>query len=239
MSFRYCSPLPPKSTVRRLSSSNVMSTHPLASNGALAMRVQVPVHRAVPPGLTVNGSAFDVPPPGAASKTVTDRCPADWISAPVICAVSRVALTKLVIRAAPFQRTVETPLTKPEPFTVRVKPGPPALTAFGCRLVSMGTGLSPPDGGVTLKKSVFDVPPPGAEVTTVTGRWPAAPSVGIWAVSRVELTNAVVRATPFHHTTDCPLTNPLPFTVRVKAGAPAAAESGDRLLGAAGGGARL
>src|SRR5580658_8550859 len=49
------------------------------------------------------------------------------------------------------------------------------------------------------------------------------------AVSWVALTNFVVRAVAFHVTVE-PETNPVPFTVRVKAAPPAAADAGLRLV---------
>ena len=57
-----------------------------------------------------------------------------------IVAVSWVALTKVVVRFEPFQRTVE-PFTKFVPLTVNVNPPPPAVAEFGERLVVVGTGL--------------------------------------------------------------------------------------------------
>ena len=74
--------------------------------------------------------AFDTAPPGFC--TVTEALPAAAISA-VIAAVSWVALTKVVVRFAPFQRTTE-PLTKLLPFTVSVKAGPPAAALVGERV---------------------------------------------------------------------------------------------------------
>ena len=54
-----------------------------------------------------------------------------------IAAVSCVAETKVVGRAAPFQFTVEL-LTKFVPLTVSVKAAPQACAEFGLRLVSVG-----------------------------------------------------------------------------------------------------
>ena len=73
--------------------------------------------------LIVKVRALDTAPPGF--RTVTEALPATAISAAGIAAVSWVALTKVVVRFAPFQRTTE-PLTKLLPFTVSVKAGPPA-----------------------------------------------------------------------------------------------------------------
>ena len=49
------------------------------------------------------------------------------------------------------------------PFTVSVNAAPPAIAEFGASVDSSATGV------VTLKKNVFDVPPPGAGFTTITG----------------------------------------------------------------------
>src|SRR5436189_5102742 len=85
-----------------------------------------------------------------------------------------------------------------------------------------GTGL------LTVNVSAPEVPPPGVGEKTVTDAVPAvamSPAV-IAACNWVLLTNVVTRAPLFHCTTD-PLTKFVPFTVRVKAAAPAVA-----LLGA-------
>src|SRR4030095_2897204 len=76
--------------------------------------------------------------------------------------------------------------------------------------------------------TAFDVPPPGAGFTTVTGIVPAVAIsvVVIDVVSCVALTNVVVRAVPFQRIT-APDTKLVPFTARVKPGPPAVA-----LLGA-------
>ena len=62
-------------------------------------------------------AAVDVPPP---ENTVTEAVPAETMSALAMAAVSCVALTKVVGRSAPFQRTTEVEL-KLLPFTVSVK----------------------------------------------------------------------------------------------------------------------
>ena len=75
-------------------------------------------------------------------------------------------------------------------------------------------------GDVIVKVSALEVPPPG--FTTLTCAVPAAAMslAGIAAVSCVALTNVVVRAAPFHCTTE-PETKLLPLTVSVNAGPPA------------------
>src|SRR5205823_13792749 len=89
---------------------------------------------------TVNVCAAEVPPPGAGVTTVTCGVPADARSEAGIAAASWVALTKVVVRAAPFQRTLE-PLTKLLPFRVRVKAAPPTVALAGDSDVSVGAGL--------------------------------------------------------------------------------------------------
>src|SRR6267142_2098801 len=109
---------------------------------------------------------LDVPPPGAGLKTVTRAVPAVRRSVAGIVAVSWVADTYVVGRLVPFHRTIEL-VTKFVPVTVSVNPELPAVTRFGTRLVVPGTGF------VIEKLCGFDVPPPGAGLTTVTCATPA------------------------------------------------------------------
>ena len=89
--------------------------------------------------LIVNDTALDVPPePGLV--TVTVAVPAVAISAAAIAAVNCVALTKVVVLAAPLNFTTEVE-TKPVPFRVRVKAAPPAVAPVGEREVAVGAGL--------------------------------------------------------------------------------------------------
>lgn len=90
--------------------------------------------------LIVKVTALDVPPPGVGLKTVTLAVPAEAMSEAGIAAVSCVALTKVVVRALPFQRTVE-PLMKFDPLTVNVKAAPPAVAEVGLMVVIAGTGF--------------------------------------------------------------------------------------------------
>ena len=90
--------------------------------------------------LVVKDRVADVPPPGAGFVTVTVAVPAVAISAAVTAAVSCVALTNVVVLAAPLKLTTEVD-TKPVPFTVRVKAAPPAVALVGEREVSVGAGL--------------------------------------------------------------------------------------------------
>jgi hypothetical protein len=90
--------------------------------------------------LIVNDRLPDVPPPGAGFVTVTVAEPAVAISAAVIAAVNCVALTNVVVLAAPLNFTTDVD-TNPVPLTVRVKAAPPTVALVGEREVSVGTGL--------------------------------------------------------------------------------------------------
>ena len=79
-----------------------------------------------------------------------------------MAAVNCVALTNVVVRLPPFHCTIAL-FSKLLPFTVNVNAAPPAIAEFGTSVDSTATGV------VTLKKNVFDVPPPGAGFTTMTG----------------------------------------------------------------------
>ena len=81
--------------------------------------------------------AFDTLASGL--TTVTGTVPATAMSAAAIAAVNRVELTNVLVRAAPFQRTLE-PLTKLVPLTVSVNAGPPAATLFGDSELTVGAG---------------------------------------------------------------------------------------------------
>ena len=89
-----------------------------------------------------------VPPPGEGLVTVTLPVPEVAISDASIEALIWVALTKVVVLADPLKFTTEEEMN-PEPFTVSVKAGPPAVADEGLSEVMLGTGL-------------FPVPPPGA-----------------------------------------------------------------------------
>ena len=75
------------------------------------------------------------------------------------------------------------------------------------------------------------MPPPGVGLNTVTAAVPdAVMSVdNIAAVNCVEDTYDVVRSVPFQRTTELEM-KLLPLTVSVKAGPPAVADEGDRLV---------
>ena len=171
-------------------------------------------------GLIVNVCAFDVPPPGAGFTTVTFAVPAAATLAAGTMAVSCVAETKVVTNGEPFQLTVEVE-TKLVPFTVKVNWALPAVVEVGLIDVVVGTGL------LTVNVCEFEVPPPGLGFTTVTGAVPAAATfaAGTVAMSCVEETNVVVRATPFQLTFELAM-KLLPFTVKVNWALPAMVELG-------------
>ena len=170
---------------------------------------------------TVNAKSPEVPPPGAGVDTDTCAGPAAATSDAAIDACNCVALTNVVGRLTPFQRTTDA-LANPLPVTVTVNAGAPAVTLDGDSDSTLGTGFS------IVNARSPDVPPPGAGVTTDTCAVPAAATsdAEIDACSCVPLTNVVGRVAPFQRTTDA-LTNPLPFTVRVNAAAPAVTLDGD------------
>src|ERR1700682_1622907 len=82
-------------------------------------------------------------------------------------------------------------------------------------------------GLVISKKTTFEVPPPGAGLTTVTEAvLKLAMSVASTvAVSFELLTKLVARVLPFHFTNE-PDTKPVPFTVTLKAAPPGTTASG-------------
>lgn len=114
---------------------------------------------------TVKVDEADVPPPGAGLVTVTGNVPALPMSAAVIDAVSCVALTKVVVRAAPLKFTTEVD-TKFVPFTVSVNPALPAVALLGESEVIVGAGL------LMVNVCAEDVPPPGAGLVAVTFKVP-------------------------------------------------------------------
>src|SRR4030095_15012844 len=171
------------------------------------------------PALIVKVSALEVPPPGF--TTLTCAVPAVAMSLAGIAAVSCVPFTNVVLRAAPFHCTTE-PETKLLPLTVSVNAGPPAVALLGDRVVRLGAGVPV----LIVKVSALEVPPPGFATVTCAVPAVAMSLAGIAAVSCVALTNVVVRAVPFHCTTE-PETKLLPFTVSVNAGPPAVALLGE------------
>jgi hypothetical protein len=86
-------------------------------------------------GRIVNTAGAETVPLAGATVTFTD--PGEAMRDADTCAVSCVALTKVVGMAAPFHCTV-LPLSKVVPFTVKVKPVAPAVREEGTRLVIPG-----------------------------------------------------------------------------------------------------
>ena len=164
--------------------------------------------------LTVNVFADDVPPPGPGFVTVTLIVAPVAMSVAGIEAVSVALLEKVVVRGAPFQFTTEV-ARKPEPFTVSVKAGSPAVALAGTMEVTIGFGF------LIVNVSEFDAPPPGPGLVTITGTVPASTRsvAGIWAVTLTLLTKVVTRAELFQLTV-APFTKFEPFSVRVKPAAP-------------------
>lgn len=74
----------------------------------------------------------------------------------------------MVARAEPLKFTTE-PLTKLEPFTVRVSAPEPWAAVDGLSDVSTGTGFV----AVTVKVRELEAPPPGVGFVTVTAGVPA------------------------------------------------------------------
>src|SRR5882724_6795831 len=173
--------------------------------------------------ITVKVAELDVPPPGAALKTVIVRVPTLSMSLLEIWAVSRVELTNVVGRGEPLTLTTD-PSTNPDPLTVRVKVEPNASAIEGEILDIEGAGLR------TARVRAAEVPPPGGGLDTTTERLaPAATSdAEICAVSCVLFTKVVVRFTPLTRTTE-PEMKPLPVSVRVKAALPAETLAGEML----------
>ena len=114
---------------------NVKAAPPtVAEVGATEVRVGAEA------ALIENDTAADVPPPGAGFVMVTVAVPAVAISAAVIAAVNCVALTNVVVLAAPLNFTTDVG-TKEVPFRLRVKAAPPAVALAGEREVAVGAGL--------------------------------------------------------------------------------------------------
>src|SRR6266446_6776441 len=146
--------------------------------------------------LIANVAVADAPPPGAGFVTVTLTVPPVAISAAVIAAVTCVALTNVVVFAAPLKLTTEVD-TKFVPLTVSVNAAPPAGALVGNKVVIVGTGL------LMVTVAAAEMPPPGAGFVTVTLNVAAVAisAASIAAVTCVALTNAVVFAAPLKFTT--------------------------------------
>src|SRR5579864_8502249 len=131
--------LPPKFTVAPLTNPEplMVSVKPVPPAVALVGESDVTVTLGL---LIVNWMFPEVPPPGAGFVTATFTVPAVAISAAAIAAVTWVALTNVVVLAAPLNFTTA-PETKPVPVTVGVKAAPPAFALGGAIEISVGAGL--------------------------------------------------------------------------------------------------
>ena len=170
---------------------------------------------------------FEVPPPGVGLVTLTVGDPALATSLARIAAVTCVALTYVVVFTAPLKLMMEL-LRKPVPVTVRVKADEPAVALAGESLVMAGAGFRAAE---TVKVTMFEVPPPGVGLVTITGNDPiVATSDGrIAAVSCVALIKVVALEAPLNFTTDAP-TKFDPLTVNVNAPDPADTVAGCRVV---------
>ena len=161
-------------------------------------------------------------PPAAGFVTVTFTVPAAAMSAAGIVATIWVLVTDEGVIAGLDPRFTVAPLAKPTPVKVNVNAAPPTVVLAGAIEVSVRADP------LIVNDRVPDVPPPGAAFVTVTLAVPAVAisAAVIAAVNCVALTNVVVLAAPLNFTTDVD-TNPVPFTVRVKAAPPAVALVGE------------
>jgi hypothetical protein len=82
-------------------------------------------------------AATDAEPPGFVTATAIE--PGAAMAPAVMEARSELELTKVVAIAEPAH-WIDAPARKPEPFTVKVKAGPPAVTDDGAREVIDGVG---------------------------------------------------------------------------------------------------
>ena len=145
------------------------------------------------------------------------------MSAALMLASNWVLDTYVVGRAPPYQYTVDVP-TKPVPFTVRVKAGPPAVADAGLKLVMFGAGLLIVNGiGFEMTE------PPDWNTSTFFVPAVAMSAALMLAVNWVLDTYTVVRFDPCQRTVASEI-KPEPFTVRVKAGPPAKADAGLKLV---------
>jgi len=159
----------------------------------------------------------DVPPPGAGVLTVTLALPLAATLEAGTDALSLASLTKVVVRAAPFQFTLEDD-TKPLPSTDSVNAALPAVTLAGASAEIVGTRLVL----VIVNVDTPDLPPPGAGLLTVTLAVPAlaTSAADTDAVSLLLLTKVVASAAPFQLTAEEDTKLP-PLTVSVNAVPPA------------------
>jgi len=110
------------------------------------------------PAAIVNGKVPLAVPEGVTTETWA--VPAAAMSVLGMAAVTWALLTNVVVRGAPFQRTVE-PETKPLPLTVSVNAGPPAVALFGDIEVSAGAPAGGGGGSLAVPPSFTMLPTDG------------------------------------------------------------------------------
>ena len=161
-------------------------------------------------------------PPPAGFVTVTFSVPAVAMSVAGIVATIWVLVRDEGVIAGLDPKFTVAPVAKPVPVRVNVNAAPPTVVLAGA--IEVSVRVDP----LIVNDRVPDVPPPGAGFVTVTLAVPAVAisAAVIAAVTCVALTNVVVLAAPLNFTTDVD-TNPVPFTVRVKAAPPAVALVGE------------
>jgi hypothetical protein len=108
----------------------------------------------------------------------------------------------------------------PEPFTVRVKAGPPATAEVGL--------MEEIDGVAARMGKLTELDEPGFETLIWETPSVASNSTGTVAVNWEELTKVVLSGVRTHRTVDA-WANRSPVTVRVKDGPPASTDEGLRL----------
>jgi len=142
---------------------------------------------------TSNVAATEIPPPGDGFCTVIRLAELPAKSAAGTVVFTSVALTNVVLSAAPFQATTEN-ATKPDPLTAITVSPVPARTLAGFMLLMAGTGL------LTEKSTPGDVPPPGDGLTTVNFAIVAVAELlaGKVALKDVAEPNVVASGAPFH-----------------------------------------
>ena len=130
----------------------------------------------------------------------------------------------MVVRTEPFHKMKLPPsLTNPAPFTVSRKDGPPTIAedGFSEKIAGKTEKPAPPELPLMEKTLMLLIPESWRSVA------------GIEALSWVELKKVVGRLEPFHRTMS-PELKPVPLTVRLKPGPPAAVDVGETLLTTAG-----
>jgi hypothetical protein len=168
----------------------------------------------------VNVTPRDVAPPGL--LTVIGTLPGVAMRLAGIGAVTCPAFTKVVLSGDPLQLTVA-PGRKPAPVAANVNAGPPASTEPGDTPVSVG-GFA-----VTVKVALAGVVSAPLSACTWTTRGAEIRLAATVAVSWVERTNVAANGEPSHKIL-VPPWKPVPFTVKTKAGPPAATDDGLRLV---------